>query len=103
VLVKARRNKQLRLSRTSVSHEATYRAFYGHALSSNEKSRRLAEVELQAALKLEPNNPDYRTMLAQLYKALGFPRRARAEAERSLATAPNHAGARDLLRDLSES
>jgi len=83
--------------------EARYRAFYGQALSSNEKSRRLAEVELQAALKLEPENPDYRTMLAQLYKALGFPRRARAEAERALATAPNHAGARDLLRDLSES
>ena len=83
--------------------EARYRAFYGHALSSNEKSRRLAEVELQAALKLEPENPDYRTMLAQLYKALGFPRRARAEAERALTTAPNHAGARDLLKDLSES
>jgi curved DNA-binding protein CbpA len=83
--------------------EARYRAFYGHALSSNEKSRRLAEVELQAALKLEPDNPDYRTMLAQLYKALGFPRRARAEAERALAVAPNHAGARDLLKDLSES
>lgn len=84
-------------------HEARYRAFYGHALTSNEKSRRLAEVELQAALKLEPDNPDYRTMLAQLYQALGFPRRARAEAERALATAPNHAGARDLMKDLPES
>jgi curved DNA-binding protein CbpA len=83
-------------------NEARYRAFYGHALSSNEKSRRLAEVELQAALKLEPDNPDYRTMLGQLYKALGFQRRARAEAERALASAPNHAGARDLLNDLSE-
>jgi len=83
-------------------NEARYRAFYGQALSSNEKSRRLAEVELQAALKLEPDNPDYRTMLGQLYKALGFQRRARAEAERALAAAPNHAGARDLLNDLSE-
>ncbi len=83
-------------------NEARYRAFYGHALMSNEKSRRLAEVELQAALKMEPDNPDYRTMLAQLYKALGFPRRAKAEAERALADAPNHAGARDLLNDLSE-
>ena len=82
--------------------DARYRAFYGHALSANEKSRRLAEVELQAALKLEPDNPDYRTMLAQLYKALGFPRRARAEAERALAAAPNHGGARDLLKDLPE-
>jgi curved DNA-binding protein CbpA len=91
------------LAAQAFQHEARYRAFYGHALTSNEKHRRLAEVELQAALKLEPDNPDYRTMLAQLYKALGFPRRARAEAERALATAPNHAGARDLLKDLSES
>jgi curved DNA-binding protein CbpA len=83
-------------------NEARYRAFYGQALSLNQKSRRLAEVELQAALKLEPDNPDYRTMLGQLYKALGFQRRARAEAERALAAAPNHAGARDLLNDLSE-
>jgi len=83
-------------------NDARYRAFYGQALSLNEKSRRLAEVELQAALKLEPDNPDYRTMLGQLYKALGFQRRARAEAERALAAAPNHAGARDLLNDLSE-
>jgi curved DNA-binding protein CbpA len=83
-------------------NEARYRAFYGHALSSNETSRRLAEVELQAALKLEPDNPDYRTMLGQLYKALGFQRRARAEAERALAAAPSHPGARDLLNDLSE-
>jgi curved DNA-binding protein CbpA len=83
-------------------NEARYRAFYGQALSSNETSRRLAEVELQAALKLEPDNPDYRTMLGQLYKALGFQRRARAEAERALTVAPNHAGARDLLNDLSE-
>ena len=84
-------------------NEARYRAFYGHALSAHEMNRRLAEVELQAALKIEPENPDYRTMLAQLYKALGFARRAKAEAERALAAAPNHEGARALLRDLPAS
>lgn len=81
-------------------NEARYRAFYGHALSAHETNRRLAEVELQAALKIEPDNPDYRIMLAQLYKALGFGKRAKAEAERALAAAPNHEGARALLRDL---
>jgi curved DNA-binding protein CbpA len=87
----------------AVPNEARYRAFYGHALSSYENSRRMAEVELQAALKIEPENPDYRTMLAQLYKILGFSKRARAEAERALAAAPNHEGARVLLRDLAGS
>ena len=81
-------------------NEARYRAFYGHALSAQEMNRHRAEAELQAALKIEPENPDYRTMLAQLYKALGFARRAKAEAERALAAAPNHEGARALLRDL---
>jgi curved DNA-binding protein CbpA len=81
-------------------NEARYHAFYGEALSTFDNSRHQAEVELQAALKLEPNNPDYRIMLAQLYKTLGFTKRARAEAERALASAPHHEGAKVLLRDL---
>jgi curved DNA-binding protein CbpA len=88
------------LAAKAFPNEARYRAFYGHALSAQETSRRLAEVELQAALKIEPENADYRTMLAQLYKALGFSKRARAEAERALTTAPNHEAARALLREL---
>lgn len=87
----------------ALPNEARYRAFYGHALSAQETNRRLAEVELLAALKIEPENPDYRTMLAQLYKALGFSKRARAEAERALAVAPYHEAARALLRDLPAS
>src|SRR4030095_2854782 len=79
---------------------ARYRAFYGNALLQNETNKRLAEAELQAAVKLEPENADYRIMLAQLYKSLGFSRRARAEAERVLATTPTHQGAQDLLRNL---
>jgi len=81
-------------------NDARYRAFHGRALAANEKTRRRAEVELRAALKLEPENPDYRTMLAELYRDLGFARRARAEAERALAAAPNHQGARKLLSSL---
>ena len=81
-------------------NDARYRAFYGNALSQNEKNKRLAEAELQAAVKLEPENADYRIMLAQLYKSLGFSLRARAEAERVLAATPSHQGAKDLLRNL---
>jgi predicted Zn-dependent protease len=81
-------------------NDARYRAFYGNALSQNETNKRLAEAELQAAVKLEPENADYRIMLAQLYKSLGFSRRARAEAERVLATTPTHQGAQEFLRNL---
>jgi Flp pilus assembly protein TadD len=81
-------------------NDARYRAFYGQALSAFETSRHQAEMELQTALKLEPNNPDYRIMLAQLYRALGFAKRARAEAERALTSAPHHEAAKALLRDL---
>lgn len=88
------------LAAKAFPNEARYRAFYGFALSAQETNRRLAEMELQAALKLEPDNADYRTMLAQLYKALGFAKRARAEAERALAAAPHHEAARELLKDL---
>jgi curved DNA-binding protein CbpA len=81
-------------------NDARYHAFHGRALAGNAHTRRRAEVELREALKLEPENPDFRTMLAELYRDLGFARRARAEAERALATAPNHQGARKLLGSL---
>ena len=47
--------------------EARYRAYYGRALAADENTRRLAENEIQAAIKLEPANAAFRTMLAELY------------------------------------
>ena len=79
---------------------ARYRAQCGHALAAHENTRRLAEVELQAAVKLEPENAKYRVMLAQLYQDLGFSHRARGEAERAIALDPNNANARELLQSL---
>ena len=80
--------------------EARYRAYYGHALATQESTRRLAEVELQAALKLEPDNAEHRIMLAELYRTLGFLVRAKGEAKRALASAPNNSKARELLNSL---
>jgi curved DNA-binding protein CbpA len=79
---------------------ARYRAQCGHALAAHENTRRLAEVELQAAIKLEPDNAKYRVMLAQLYQDLGFSHRARGEAERAIALDPNNSKARELLQKL---
>ena len=84
----------------SMPGESRYRAYYGQALSRNSHTRRLAESELQAAIKLEPTNSDYRTMLAELYLDLGFPVRARSELERALARDPGHQKAKELLRNL---
>lgn len=80
--------------------EARYRAYYGQMLAAQENTRRAAEAELQAAIKLEPGNADYRVMLAQLFRDLGFAIRAKGEAERAVAADPNNGKARDLLREL---
>ena len=81
-------------------NEARYRAYFGQMLMAQEKTRRAAEAELQAAVKLDPGNADYRIMLAQLFQDLGFALRARGEAERAVAADPNNRKARDLLREL---
>lgn len=81
-------------------NEARYRAYYGQMLAGQENTRRAAEAELQAAIKLDSGNADYRVMLAQLFRDLGFAIRAKGEAERAVAADPNNQKARDLLREL---
>ncbi len=78
--------------------EARYRAHYGHALIQQSNTRRIAETELQAALALEPDNPTYRVMLAELYKQIGLQKRAEGELERALAIDPKNEAARSLLQ-----
>ncbi|HEX5832814.1 MAG TPA: hypothetical protein VFY34_03120, partial [Pyrinomonadaceae bacterium] len=84
----------------AVPKEARYHALYGRLLAEQEHTWRAAEAEFQAAIKLEPKNAEYRVMLAALYRDLGLMLRARGEAERALASDPNNAKARDLLRAL---
>lgn len=81
-------------------NEPRYRAYYGQVLAAQENTRRAAEAELQAAIKLDPKNSEYRVMLAQLFRDLGFIIRARGEAERAVAADPNNRKARELLREL---
>ena len=84
----------------AVPNEPRYRAFYGHVLAGNERTRRAAEAELRAAIKLDPGNAEYRVMLAELYRDLGLKLRAKGEAERAVAADPNNRKARELLRAL---
>ena len=85
----------------SVPNESRYRAYYGRSLAMHESTRRLAEAELQAAIKLEPKNAEYRMMLAELFRDLGFIVRARSEAERAVAADKNNRKARELLKSLT--
>jgi curved DNA-binding protein CbpA len=84
----------------AVPNEPRYRASYGQLLAGNEATRRAAEAELNAAIKLDPKNTEYRMMLAELYRDLGLKLRAKGEAERAVAADPNNRKARDLLRSL---
>ena len=84
----------------AMPNEPRYRAFYGQMLAGNESTRRAAEGHLQAAVKLDPANAEYRVMLAELYRDLGLKLRAKGEAERAVAADPNNRKARDLLRAL---
>ena len=83
-----------------VPGEARFRAYYGRALAAAEDTRRLAEAELQAALKLDPGNSTYRLMLAELYFDLGFFRRSEGEVRRILNVQPDNPGGRKLMRRL---
>ncbi len=82
--------------------EPRYRAYYGKALAALADTRRLAEAEMLAAIKLDPGNATYRIMLAELYCELGFYLRAEGEIERALASEPNNTEARALLRRVEE-
>jgi tetratricopeptide (TPR) repeat protein len=83
-----------------VGGNARYRAYYGKALSANKETYHQAEAEFQAALRLEPDNVDYRLMLAELFIKIGLMKRAEGELKRILAKSPNHREARFLLDSL---
>jgi tetratricopeptide (TPR) repeat protein len=84
----------------AVPNEPRYRASYGQLLAGNEATRRAAETDFSAAIKLDPKNAEYRIRLAELYRDLGLKLRAKGEAERAVAADPNNRKARDLLRTL---
>jgi Tfp pilus assembly protein PilF len=67
----------------------------------NPSLRRTAETELQAALKLEPDNASFHLMLAELYQRIGLRKRAEHEALRALSADPANKSARELLSSLA--
>jgi Tfp pilus assembly protein PilF len=72
-------------------------------LAAGKDTRRRAEAEIQAAIKLDPDNSSYRVMLAELFFNLGFFKRAEGELERAVSLDPNNEAARKLMAKLETS
>ncbi len=83
-------------------NNALYHAYYGKALSANERQRHRAEAELQTAVKLDSQNAVYRIMLAEFFVGVGLVKRAEGELNRLLTIHPNNHDARILLDSLKQ-
>ena len=79
---------------------ARYHAYYGKALAADSAMRHKAESEMQAALRLDPNNSTFRIMLAEFFISVNLLKRAEGELTRLLALFPTNREARDLLATL---
>ncbi len=81
---------------------ARYHAYYGKALSSDKNQRHKAESELQAALKLDANNPTFRLLLAEFFIQHNLLKRAEGELTRLIAVFPSNREALDMLERLKK-
>jgi tetratricopeptide (TPR) repeat protein len=79
---------------------AKYRAEYGRQLARDPKQKHKAEAELQAAVKLAPEQPSYRLMLAQFFVDMDLRKRAEGELSRLLKAFPDNREALALLETL---
>ena len=79
---------------------ARYRAYYGKALASDEKQRHKAESEIQAAVRLDPNNPTFKILLAEFFIQFNLLKRAEGELVRLLAIFPSNRDAQAMLDNL---
>lgn len=81
---------------------ARYHAFYGKALSADNKEKYKAEAQLQAAIKIEPDNAEFRFMLAEFFVQMRLFKRAEGELNRLLSISPDNEEARNLLDSLTK-
>jgi curved DNA-binding protein CbpA len=82
---------------------ARYHAYYGKALSFDESKRHKAESEMQAALRIDAQNPTFRLMLAEFFIDMGLKKRAEGELNRLLSVFPSNREAADMLAALKNS
>lgn len=81
---------------------ARYRAYYGKALSADPSQNHKAESEMQAALKLDPNNPTFRLLIAEFFIQVNLLKRAEGELNRLLAIFPSNRDALEMLNRIQK-
>jgi tetratricopeptide (TPR) repeat protein len=79
---------------------ARYHAYYGKVLSADRSQKFKAEAEIQTAIKLEPEDPLYRLILAEFFIDQNLLKRAEGELNRLLSAFPDHKEAQALLDSL---
>lgn len=79
---------------------ARYHAYFGKALSNDDTQRHKAEGELQTAVRLEPDDPSFRLMLADFFVRVRLLKRAHGELNRLLAIQPDNKEALAMLDSL---
>jgi curved DNA-binding protein CbpA len=79
---------------------ARYRAYYGKGLSADSGQKHKAESEMQAALRIDPDNPTFRILLAEFFIQNNLLKRAEGELNRLLAVFPSNREAQALLDKL---
>lgn len=79
---------------------ALYHAYYGKALSDDDKQRHKAEEEMQMGVKLDPKNSKIRLMLVDFLIEAKLLKRAEGELRRFLEIVPDNPEAQALLRQI---
>lgn len=79
---------------------ARYHAYFGKVLSIDRSQKFKAEQELQTAIRLDPDNPMFRLMLAEFFVEFNLLKRAEGELNRLLTSFPDNIEARALLDSL---
>lgn len=78
-------------------NNARYHAYYGKVLSADRSLKFKAEAEIQTAIKLEPENPTFRLLLAEFFIDHNLLKRAEGELNRLIANFPDNSEARAML------
>ncbi|MEP6944717.1 MAG: tetratricopeptide repeat protein [Acidobacteriota bacterium] len=81
-------------------NNARFHAYFGKAMSVDDTKRHKAESELQTALRLDPQNPTYRILLAEFFIQMKLNKRAEGELNRLLTIFPSNREAQALLASL---
>lgn len=79
---------------------ARYHSYYGKALAHDSAQRHKAESEMQTAIKLDPDNPLFRILLAEFFIQVNLKKRAEGELTRLLNIFPSNREAREMLDSL---